>query len=276
MFSTTCHPQTDGQTEVVNRTLGTLLRALIKKHLKSWEDCLPHLEFAYNHAIHSASKYSPFQIVYGFNPLSPLDLMPLPLSERSSVDGQKKAEMVKQIHEKARQNLEDKTKLYEKKANKGRRKMIFEVGDQVWVHLRKERFPEERKSKLMPRVDGPFMITRRINDNAYQVDLQGKYIVSSSFNVSDLSPFIADEADLRTNPFQEGGDDMNMAKDTELEPERVPELEPEDAAAIPSGPMTRARTRKLKETINSLLTHLENRAGERDDYQTSLDLIQAA
>ncbi|KAL1221229.1 hypothetical protein V5N11_022213 [Cardamine amara subsp. amara] len=133
--------------------------------------------------------------------------------------------MVKQIHEKARQNLEDKTKLYEKQANKGRRKMIFEVGDQVWVHLRKERFPEERKSKLMPRVDGPFTITRRINDNAYQVDLQGKYTVSSSFNVSDLSPFIADEADLRTNPFQEGGDDMSMTKDTELEPEHVPELE---------------------------------------------------
>lgn len=129
LFSTTCHPHTDGQTEVVNRTLGTLLRALIKKNLKSWEDCLPHIEFAYNHAIHSASKYSPFQIVYGFNPLSPLDLIPLPLSERSSVDGEKKAEMVKQIHEKARQNLEEKTKLYEKQANKGRRKMIFEVGD---------------------------------------------------------------------------------------------------------------------------------------------------
>ncbi|XP_056855327.1 uncharacterized protein LOC130504721 [Raphanus sativus] len=47
---------------------------------------------------HSASKFSPFEIVYGFNPLSPLDLMPLPLSERVSLDGQKKAELVKQIH----------------------------------------------------------------------------------------------------------------------------------------------------------------------------------
>ena len=49
LFSTTCHPQIDGQTEVVNRTLSTFLRAIIKKNIKTWEDCLPHVEFAYNH-----------------------------------------------------------------------------------------------------------------------------------------------------------------------------------------------------------------------------------
>ncbi|CAA7055065.1 unnamed protein product [Microthlaspi erraticum] len=108
LFSTTCHPQTDGQTEVVNRTLGTLLRALIKKNLKSWDECLPHIEFAYNHAVHSASKFSPFEIVYGFKPISPLDLMPLPLSERLSTDGKHKAETVKKIHEQARRNIEAK------------------------------------------------------------------------------------------------------------------------------------------------------------------------
>ncbi|CAA7035553.1 unnamed protein product [Microthlaspi erraticum] len=148
LFSTTCHPQTDGQTEVVNRTLGTLLRVLLKKNLKNWDDCLPHIEFAYNHSVHSASKFSPFEIVYGFKPLSPLDLMPLPLSERLSADGQKRAEMVKKIHEQAKKNIEEKTRQYAKKANKGRRELIFEAGDQVWIHLRKERFPAERKSKL--------------------------------------------------------------------------------------------------------------------------------
>ena len=42
LFSTTCHPQTDGQTEVVNRTLSTLPRTMIKKNLRIWEECLPH------------------------------------------------------------------------------------------------------------------------------------------------------------------------------------------------------------------------------------------
>ena len=59
-FSTTCHPQTNGQTEVVNMTLSTLLRAIIKKKIKTWEECLPHIEFAYNCTIHSTTKFSPF------------------------------------------------------------------------------------------------------------------------------------------------------------------------------------------------------------------------
>jgi hypothetical protein len=46
LFSTTCHPQTDGRTEVVNRTLSTMLRDVLKKNIKMWEDCFPHVEFA--------------------------------------------------------------------------------------------------------------------------------------------------------------------------------------------------------------------------------------
>jgi hypothetical protein len=60
LVSTTCHPQTDGQMEVVNRTLSTMLRAVLKKNLKMLEECLPHVEFAYNRAIHSTTKVSPF------------------------------------------------------------------------------------------------------------------------------------------------------------------------------------------------------------------------
>ncbi|XP_024009493.1 uncharacterized protein LOC112084576 [Eutrema salsugineum] len=120
----------------------------------------------------SVSEFSPFEIVYGFNPTSPLDLMPLPLSERVSLDGKKKAELVKKIHEKARINIENKTKYYAKHANKNRKEMIFEEGDMVWIYLRKDRFPYERKSKLMPRIDGPFKIIKKINNNAYQLDLQ--------------------------------------------------------------------------------------------------------
>jgi hypothetical protein len=209
--------------------------------------------------MHSATKFSPFQIVYGFNPTSPLDLIPLPLSESKSADGARKAELVKQIHEKARINIEEKTKLYAKHANKGRRHLEFQEGDLVWIHLRKERFPAERKSKLMPRVDGPFEVTKKINNNAYQIDLQGKYNISSSFNISDLIPYIADESDLRSNPSQEGGDDVIMDSSTSQQKEHntecLEELEEEAGLKItmPSGPLTRARRKLLNQTIEGML-----------------------
>ena len=114
MFSTTYHPQTDGQIEIVNKTLSTLLRVIIKKNIKTWEDCLPHVEFAYNRTIHYATNFSPFEIIYGFNPLTPLDLSPLPMSEHVNLDGKEKAEFVKYIHEKARLNIERRTNQYAK------------------------------------------------------------------------------------------------------------------------------------------------------------------
>jgi len=77
----------------------------------------------------------------------------------------------------------------------------FEPGDWVWVHMRKERFPEQRRLKLMPRGDGPYQIIERINDNACKVDLPGEYGVSATFNFSDLSSFDVGD-DSRLNPFE--------------------------------------------------------------------------
>ena len=54
--------------------------------------------------------------------------------------------------------------------NKGRTRVVFQPGDWVWVHFRKERFPNQRKSKLHARGDGPFQVIEHINDNAYRLD----------------------------------------------------------------------------------------------------------
>jgi hypothetical protein len=237
LYSTTCHPQTDGQTKVVDQTLIQLLRAIIQKNLKNWEDCLSFIEFAYNHSVHSTTDYSPFEIVYGFNPLTPLDLIPLPVDERVSLDGNKKAQVVKDLHAKIQQQIEKKNEQYANKANRGRKLVRFEPGDWVWVHMRTERFPEQRRSKLMPRGDGPYQIIERINDNAYKVDLPGEYGVSVTFNVSDLSLFDVGD-DSRLNPFKERGDDA-------IQPSK-------DPLEVPVGPVTRIRAKKFKEAFNGL------------------------
>ena len=52
---------------------------------------------------------------------------------------------------------------------------VFDPGDWVWLQIRKEWFPVQRRSKLFPTGDGRFQVLERINDNAYKLDLPGEY-----------------------------------------------------------------------------------------------------
>jgi hypothetical protein len=68
--------------------------------------------------------------------------------------------------------------------------------------MRKEWFPNQRKSKLQPRGDGQFQILKRIDDNTNKIDLPNEYGVIDTFNVIDLTLF--DTCfDLSSNPFEE-------------------------------------------------------------------------
>ncbi|KAK1608780.1 hypothetical protein QYE76_032453 [Lolium multiflorum] len=212
LFSTTCHPQTDGQTEVVNRTLSQLLRSMIKKNLKEWEECLPHVEFAYNRAVHSTTELCPFEVVYGFKPITPLDLLPLPIHERVNMEASKRADFVKKIHVKTKELIEKKGKSNAARMNKKRKEMLFKPGDLVWVHFRKDRFPKLRKSKLKPRGDGPYKVLAKINDNAYSIDLpEDEFGVSNSFNVADLTPYDGEDLGASGSTPFEGGEMMRTS-----------------------------------------------------------------
>ncbi|PKA61678.1 putative mitochondrial protein [Apostasia shenzhenica] len=84
LFSTVYHPHTDGQTEVVNRSLGDLLRCLVGDHTSSWDLVLLMAEFAYNSSVNRSTGMSPFMIVTGYEPRKPIDLIELPVSYRTS------------------------------------------------------------------------------------------------------------------------------------------------------------------------------------------------
>ena len=250
LFSTTCHPQTDGQTEVVNRTLSTMLRAVLKNNKKMWEECLPHIEFAYNRSLHSTTKMCPFEIVYGFLPRAPIDLLPLPSSEKVNFDAKQRAELILKMHELTKENIERMNAKYKLAGDKGRKHVVFAPGDLVWLHLRKDRFPDLRKSKLMPRADGPFKVLEKINDNAYKLELPVDFGVSPTFNIADLKPYLGEEDELlsRTTSFQEGEDDEDINTI----------VTPTAPAAIHTGPITRARARQLNYQVLSFLGNDSN------------------
>jgi hypothetical protein len=111
------------------------------------------------------------------------------------------------MHETTKLNIEKMNEKYRIAAIKGRVKVKFELGDLVWLHLRKDRFLELRKSKLMSHAADLFKILAKINDNAYKLELPPEFGVSSRFNISDLRPYLEEEDEIpsRTTSIQEGG-----------------------------------------------------------------------
>jgi hypothetical protein len=111
------------------------------------------------------------------------------------------------MHETTKLNIEKMNEKYRIAAIKGRVKVKFEPGDLVWLHLRKDRFSELRKSKLMSHAADLFKILAKINDNAYKLELPPEFGVSSRFNISDLRPYLGEEDEIpsRTTSIQEGG-----------------------------------------------------------------------
>nr|GEW54628.1 putative mitochondrial protein [Tanacetum cinerariifolium] len=62
-LSTAYHPQTDGQTKVVNKCLECYLRCMTGERPKEWVQWLPLAEFWYNRNRHSSTKVSPYEAV---------------------------------------------------------------------------------------------------------------------------------------------------------------------------------------------------------------------
>ena len=188
-FSSAYHPQTNGQTEVVNRSLGNLLRSLVSNHLKSWHQHLYQAEFAYNRSVNHSTGFSPFVITYGYSPRTPLDLAPIPNLKRVSVKAEDLITQIREIHMATAKHLQETSAKYKQAADKKRRVVEFEIGDFVWAISTKDRFHVGAYNKLAARKIGPLEILEKINPNAYRLKLPSHMRTSDVFNVKHLVPY---------------------------------------------------------------------------------------
>jgi hypothetical protein len=160
-FSSAYHPQTDGQTEVVNRSLGDLLRSLVTEHHSSWDNVLPQAEFAYNDSVNRSTGRSPFQVVYGMQPRGVSELRDSEQTATSSASAEEFAEAMQELHSQVKQRLMNSNQEYKRRADQHRRQLQFEVGDLVLAHLRKERFPRGTYNKLKMKKIGPCRVLKK-------------------------------------------------------------------------------------------------------------------
>src|ERR1041385_4962881 len=123
------------------------------------------------------------------------------------MEASQRADYVKNIHDKTREAIEKQGKTVAAARNQSRKQILFQPGYMVWVHLRKDRFPGLRDSKLKSRGAGPYKVLAKISDNAYSIDIPISKFggASKTFNVADLSPYDGDDIGAsRSMPFEGG------------------------------------------------------------------------
>ena len=121
--------------------------------------------------------------------------------QQFSGDAEVRDKKIKKFHQEVRLKIEKKNAKYVEQENRRRKYVEFEIGELVWVHLRKDRFPLGKFGKLKPRVDGPFKIIEKIGENAYKLQLLDEYEISPMFNVKDLRAYHGE--DLRASLFSQ-------------------------------------------------------------------------
>ncbi|KAM1026419.1 hypothetical protein ACFX13_040051 [Malus domestica] len=200
----------DGQTEVVNRCVETYLRCFVGNKPKNWVKWLPWAEWNYNTSYHTSSKFTPFELVYGYPPLH-VTSYELSTAKMDSVE-QELIERDKLLTI-LRSNLAMAQNRMAVHANKKRTEREFSVGDLVYLKLlpyQLQTLASHAYHKLHPQYYGPYEVLERVGPVAYKLKLPEGTKIHPVFHVSCLKrhmgnvdspitalPTLTDEAQMR-------------------------------------------------------------------------------
>ena len=195
-LSSAHHPQHDGQTEILNRHLTTMLRAYISEDLADWSTWLHVLEFAYNNSTHSSTGASPNFLAYGFQPKTPLDfLLPKETAESAghtdSLNSAARNFLMSIVMHwdstcRAIAKAQDEQLL---QFNKGRRPVLdFKQGDRVLVNPHTLDWVDSKGAgmKFKQHWIGPFEVLQRINLKVFRLRMSDNYPGLPVFNIEHL------------------------------------------------------------------------------------------
>jgi len=179
-LSTAYHPQSDGQTERVNRVLGDMLRNYAGRTPSAWDTYLTAAEFAINNAENRSTRKSPFFLNYGYNPAMPvwreLDVN-VPAAKTFAKTFTSRLTDAKACLEAAQQRTAD---YY----NKSKRDVTFTKVQLVMLSTKNLRSLADGSRKLLPRFVGPYPVVRMVGSVAVELQLPTELHIHPTFHVS--------------------------------------------------------------------------------------------
>ncbi|UYV61070.1 K02A2.6-like, partial [Cordylochernes scorpioides] len=226
--TTAYHPQTNGLTERLNKTIADMLSMYVDVNHKDWDRILPFVTFAYNTAKQESTGFTPFFLVHGREAETPLDvLFPKLLPEDDDFiqtlgARAEEARKLARIHSMRSQGSNN---------SSSSSKITLLVG---------------YSEKLMRRYFGPYKVTRKISDVTYEVETfenqQGRRKTKDLVHIGRMKPYLNPE-DQEDQLEEDPEDDSTNFQEEDIPTERT--QQPQTREEI-SGPITRSRALRLR------------------------------
>jgi len=198
-LSTAFHPQTDGQTERMNRTLEEMLRIYATYQQNTWDEYLAAVEFAYNNSKQGSTGFTPFELDCGQHPHTPTTLA----TKTKVAAAEDFLNHWENIIKLAKDTLMLSQQRQSHYANKHRRDIEFNIGDKVLLSTKNIVNPIDRnrpKKKLTPKFVGPYKVIEKISHTAYKLDLPDNIKIHPVFHVSLLKLYKEEKEFTRKTP----------------------------------------------------------------------------
>ncbi|UYV63284.1 hypothetical protein LAZ67_2003650 [Cordylochernes scorpioides] len=160
-FTSAYHPQTNGLTERLNKTLADMLSMYVDVEQRNWDAVLPYVTFAYNTSQQESTGFSPFYLIHGRDVETPLYTI-LAYRENTSLEDYVEsmvtnAEDARQL---ARLNILRSQERDKSRYDQSHRPVHYQTGDLVWVFT----------PKLLKRYFGPYRVNRQLSEVTYEVE----------------------------------------------------------------------------------------------------------
>lgn len=235
VFTSSYHPQCDGPVERFNGTLAQSISMYVSSDQKDWDKYLNPVLFAYRVSPSDVTGESPFYMLYGREPLLPMDTSLIPPREISPSIAEHRARIVEHIeiaHRIAKENIQRAQQRMKDYHDRNAVPLKYSVGQRVWVYTPKNR--KGLSKKLAHNYHGPYRIVQFLSPVHCILRATDNRRISTTVHITRLKPYV----DPSTRPIRQPPEEVyepfltedDMPADSFLPAQPEPSSPPPDTA----------------------------------------------